>query len=401
MNKKILILFLTTIMCLSGCGKSNQNQETPSTEIETPIIIAQNDYAGAFQRLNQIQTDVINTMSLLETYNYDVQKGNPTDYWSEQYFFVEFLPVYSSVMEETKIINEIDDFSTIQNYLQEQYENLGHTKISITKEEAHHYIIKYDDYFMNRETLKRQYGTRTMEIIYDASSNRFRVESKIRFNSKGEYEPDFFYEFAQLEKGVYAIQNDTERMYVKYNDDGTLKTFNYTVLGKSEIEKAEEILSFLDYKAFKSDYGEGILYKIPNADNQYVSFYEGAQVMYFSIDKNINTITLLEQADDYILNRSAVKGYYDKDNDSIYTRLSNINEAWVTESDYFKKHIIYNNTGEEQTLSVQTINPLTKEKEEFELIANISEEDIIVRSEISSEIKIENIINESEEATIE
>lgn len=67
----------------------------------------------------------------------------------------------------------------------------------------------------------------TLDCIYDPSSNRMQVDSEL---SMGNYIISDFYQFAELSKGKYAIQNGTERLYTEYDETGNLVNFYYSVL---------------------------------------------------------------------------------------------------------------------------------------------------------------------------
>lgn len=82
---KIALSLIILSVGMSGCqGKVQQDKK------EKILEIAQNDYAGAYQRLTILQNDVLDKMSILENHNYKIMEGNPDDYWSELFLFSAF-----------------------------------------------------------------------------------------------------------------------------------------------------------------------------------------------------------------------------------------------------------------------------------------------------------------------
>ena len=197
---------------VSNSNSSGKTQKTETTE-EALVEIAQNDYAGSYVRLTQVQNDILEKMQILENHNYEVQKNNPTDYWADdKFYFLDFLPVATGDLKYTESFNEIDNFDDVATYVKGILETDGYTDVVVNKKDNNDYILKYRGFFTNKATWAKDYGYKTMEVKYDAGKNRFKASSSIRFNGANISTNDFFYEFAEIKEGVYALQNDTERL---------------------------------------------------------------------------------------------------------------------------------------------------------------------------------------------
>ena len=66
MKSKILLFTCVSLLtaALCGCGQNKQQDEAMDV-----LVVAPNDWQGAFSRLAKIQTDVMNTTSILDEHN--------------------------------------------------------------------------------------------------------------------------------------------------------------------------------------------------------------------------------------------------------------------------------------------------------------------------------------------
>lgn len=362
--KRFLSLLLVGIISLSmvGCGNTNQKEQN-----ETILQIAQNDYAGGYLRLTTLQQDVLEKMKILEAHNYEVMSGNPTDYWAEDnFYFTNFLPVYNEQLSFTSVLNEIDDFAAIQTYIASQLEGHGYNSKIILKKEPHNYKLKYDGTFTNTTTWKKEGGTLDLDCIYDPSSNRIKVSSALSFSQNTVYD---FYEFAELSKGKYVIQNNKERLYAEYNDAGEITSFYYSSLPDVNSLKIKANMNNSEYYTLQSDYGfDGYVYEVPNIENYisglknlYVSYFSNGDAIYFIYNEDTNRYTQITDFDHSKVKRASATGFYNEKEDSIYLDIESINSDWVFEAGYFNQTVKYEN-GE---LTVMNTNILTKELSEF------------------------------------
>lgn len=388
-----LLLCALMFLGLTGC-QGAENSENGQPEGQTVLTIAQNDYAGAYVRLTKVQKDVLAKMEILEQHNYAVQTGNPEDYWAEEaYYFLHFLPVYTEAMENTAILNEVDAFSAIQEYLTGLLETAGYSKVSIVREAAHAYVMKYSGYFLDKTKWEELYGTRTMQIAYDPAYNRIRVTSEILFNNALETTPDFFYEFAELGKGIYALQNDTERLLVRYDATGEIHCFYYSSLIRNEAVDLSNYFPQELFSELKLSYGyQGAAFQVPGREDMYLGYMNNGSVRYFQLyigadgGKAVRQVVYGEASEEqeetengeephtvYVdnteeiraigeIDAAAIKGYYEITNDSIYKDIHGVNaKGWVMEADRFEQTVVF----EDGVLSIKTTNPFTGEEMEF------------------------------------
>lgn len=355
---------------ISNSNSSGKTQKTETTE-EAPVEIAQNDYAGSYVRLMQVQNDILEKMQILENHNYEVQKNNPTDYWADdKFYFLDFLPVATGDLKYTESFNEIDNFDDIATYVKGILETDGYTDVVVNKKDNNDYILKYRGFFTNKATWAKDYGYKTMEVKYDAGKNRFKASSSIRFNGANISTNDFFYEFAEIKEGVYALQNDTERLLVYYNKKGKVSKFYYSVLKTND---SQNMLDFFDYEERSElvlNYGfDGTVYAIPDTEDLYIGYMKNNSYKIFKTDTDeygglhISEVgeSALTGLDGTTVSIVGVKGFYDTDNNSMYKVLSSIDKDWVFEANSFSETISYEN----KVLSVMTVNDFTGEVSDF------------------------------------
>lgn len=97
MKSKILLFTCVSLLtaALCGCGQNKQQDEAMDV-----LVVAPNDWQGAFSRLAKIQTDVMNTTSILDEHNYTIVQGQPDDYWNnEEFHYLKFIPMNSSLLD--------------------------------------------------------------------------------------------------------------------------------------------------------------------------------------------------------------------------------------------------------------------------------------------------------------
>ena len=327
-RNKLEIIALSIIFSLGGCGK----QQT-ATEEDVFVPVAQNDWAGGFSRLAKVQGDVMNIVSILDTHNYEIIQGNPTDYWDEdEYYYLYFIPMDSEILPLTMYINEIEGFDVVQANTVAYAETLGMQNTTLTRVKKDEYILDYQGTFKNRDTQMGYPGHRTVNCIYDAAHNWMQMVSNSVNVTTLEQGEDAFYEFAELRKGKYAFQNEKERMYVEYTDDGSVKSFFYTRLPDvpQVIEDASD--------ALKTEIG------IPEKE-------EGEELN--TQPKEIETY-----------------GYFYLSNvNSLFKHIDDINADWTKAAGEQKTEIIYENN----VLSVKLQNKLTGKTEEFSVTVTKTE----------------------------
>lgn len=319
MKKKCLALILCTLCVFTGCGKEEGKEPAQN---ETILTVEQNDYAGGYHRATMLINDVKNVLTDLENHNNEIKNKNPSDYWSEDEFYhLDFYPFEHESLEYINLLNEVDDFSALQTYISSLIQSNGYSSISVMRKDKDKYAVSYRGDFTNEYNWKKEYGYRNMDCIYDPHTNSLQVKSLFNFNNV-KYE-DFIYEFAEISKGIYALQDDTDRLYAIYDENGEIKEFYYSRLAEKEleeIENTEETKNDFDYM-FGSSNG--------SSDN-----------------KNEILTTDWKNTEEA---------------DSIFNNLNKCSANWVFEKDNLKTIITY----KDETLYVKTINELIGENIEF------------------------------------
>lgn len=305
--KKWKMCLINGVFCVSllftGCGKTEETEDSVFT-------IEQNDYAGGYYRSQLLVEDVENIIEKLSDHNYLIQLENPKDYWSEEEFYhVDIAAFKNDALNDINLLNEQEDFANVQTYIATVLGNNGYSYPSVIRKEKDKYQVSYSGNFLNEYNWQQGYGSRTMTCIYDAGKNRLQVLSYLNISGK-EYE-DFLYEFAEVSEGIYVMQNDTDRLYVVYDEDRQIEEFYYSSLMECE----EEIIK----EDVQSDFD-----------------------LLFGTD---------EKEDDGILRTS----WKNLKNDSIYTDLLKCDKDWVFEKSNFKTQISFAN----DELFVQSVNNLT------------------------------------------
>lgn len=358
MKKKKLIFPILGIMMLCSCGKQQTEENAESI---APVVIAQNDWTGGFSRLAAIQTDVINIVSILDTHNYDIIMGNPSDYWDEdEYYYLHFIPMDSDMMLSTLYLNETDDETVMQQNVTANLQAMGYENPTVAKTAKHEYLIRYSGTFTDRQTYETYPAKRTVTCIYDAAHDRMQAVSVTRNTSTLEEQEDAFYEFAELGNGKYAFQNEKERMYVEYYDTGELKLFAYSELASPEQNEEEEETEQNGQNL------EDFIMDITENDSS------GDEADSGSENQDQETDMQSEEKENY-------GAFYLSAENSIYSHLDGICAEWVSAADNLKTFITY----QDNVLSVSMQNRLTEQMESFSVVGREEEDESV--QELSEE----------------
>lgn len=367
----LLIIFIAVASFMKKDNASGEGTE----QQEQPIIVAQNDYAGAYQRYQKIQNDVLEIMTTLQNHNYEVQQGNPTDYWAEDnYFFLDFMPVYDEDMQYTSALNEIDDFSAISEYISGILQANRYDDVSVVKNEKNNYVLTYQGFFLNKSTWVNTYGKKIMEVVYDPAKNRFKVSSEILFNGATQSTPDFFCEFAEVKKGVYVLQSDKERLYVKYNDSNVEEFYYSSIKSNKAIDMRNNFLKTeIDELILSNEY-YGVVYPVPNRENLYVGYMPNNSIKFFTTYIAEDGGLMITEDKDYVpetdISMASVKGFYEQDTDSIFLHLADIDSNWAFEAESFSETISF----KDKIISLMKTDDFTGDVYEFSVKQNEPEQ---------------------------
>lgn len=344
--RKIILLFLSSIF-LCACGETTVSEPEEENVL---VEIAQNDWSGGFSRLAKVQSDVINIVSILDTHNYTIIMGNPSDYWDEDnYYYLHFIPMDSDMMLSTMYINEVEDSAAVEQNVIANLSVLGFSNPAFQRLNKHEYLIQYDGTFTDRQTHISYPGYRSINCIYDASHDWMQAVSSIENVSTLDIQEDTFYEFAEIDGGKYAYQNESERMYVEYDEEGQLKMFVYSELSDPPLRDDTDD----NYEESNQD-GQTLEEFILNITRQENSD-EDNETASESQDGDVSEEDIAAEA-------SETYGYfYSSKENSIFTHLDNIGVDWVNAAPDIKTSISFQNN----ILSVSIQNKLTGQTESF------------------------------------
>lgn len=323
--KKILCVILSLITLLCGCGAKTNPEE------QAPITIARNDWYGAIQRINKLNSDAQSVVSVLENQNYNIVMGNPSDYWSDGYYHFTFNPLASDYIALTIYFNESDDWDTISsnmlNAVASVYGEISDFKVN--RVEENHYTATWSGYMNFFLTGENPYLIKSLDCIYDASHNWAQMTEITTLYSNGmQYQEDLF-EFAEISATTYALQTSKGRLYCEYSEGGSLKTMYYSELGTDE-------------RTFASDIEDAEL------ENMFQDTIEN---------------TFIHGNNPYI---------YNTEEDSMFLNLESVNKDWVLSDSAIDQYVIYENG----VLLFRVRNKLTKQFEGF-IISDVIYEPVL------------------------
>lgn len=319
---KLIAALLFSLLAFAGCSQKKQEDNS--------LSFAQNDWAGAFKRLAKVQADVMKVTSVLDTHNYAIIEGNPDDYWANDEFrYLHFVPMDSSLLPYTAYLNEVEDFSVVQANITSAFEETEYQLASIDKIAPHHYNMEITMHDLSWRSFEEVYKRKTVECIYDASHDWLQMSTAVKEDFfKEKYEEDL-YEFAEMSAGEYAFQNEKERMYVLYNEDGSIKEFYYSILPDVTKTIAEEYYRIEEEEQLRIEEAYGV-------------------------EHNLDELVPGPET-------GKVGLYYTKEGNSIFHDLSKCGKDWVFQAEKLKTRISYSN----HTLSVSVLNKLTGQEESF------------------------------------
>lgn len=335
-KKTIICLFLSTMILITGCGSSTE--EVPEAETAT-INVEQNTWSGGVGRIIKLQTQAINAISVIEEYNNYIIKNNPEDYWSDAYFYIGTTPINSDWLPWTYYLTEDIDEATMLSYITGAYPNVfGAENIyrpaKVVKVEKNHYNLNWQAYEEHPILDSRTYIDHTIDCTYDAMHNRMRGTYTLTDELGDSQYLYSFYEYAEIDSHTFAVQTDTDRLFVRLDDDGNVSQMYYSVLSPTQNragydEDEVDINSW--YKTWWVDWE--------------VEVEEPEEEIYYKYPSRYNYI-----------------------DDSIFYNTEEISPDWVMEEPTVGQYIIYENG----TLTALMSNILTGDMEGFSLKKNVS-----------------------------
>ena len=185
-----------------------------------------------------------------------------------------------------------------------------------------------------------------MDCIYDASHDWLQMSTSVSEDFKGQNYEEELYEFADLGDKTFALQNEKERLYVKYDNNGKISEYYHTVLPDVTESMAKEF--YAEQNAEDTDI-QKVYEGIVNADN-------GSKTG--------------EVSEEEITEEETYGLYYTKVDNSIFKHLESVNPEWVQAAGNFQSIIEY----KDHVLSVSVKNNLTGEMESFSVKEKVQEE---------------------------
>ena len=337
--KKFLCFLLSglLILPLTGCGNKQEETEV--------VTVARNDWYGGVTRISKVRNDAKSIVSVLNNYNYDIVLGNPQDYWSEDYFFLNFNPVNSSHIVYTTYFNEDEDWNTISTNIKTVINSRddGSEYIRSDKLAEHHYSLDFIEPRYSKEYNKTKNSTINLTCIYDATHNWLQMEEKtesLKDPLHTFYEEEI-YEFAEIEKGKYALQNETDRMYITYNDKGEVDTLYYSILGLGDRIPIESTVT-----------EEDIIDPVEKLEENTEITEEAAEEQKEESEEEPE-----EEREVY----GNMPNLYNIQDDTIFTHIDDIGPEWVMEEPTISQYLVYKN----HVLTFKVLNKLSGKYEGF------------------------------------
>lgn len=344
MKSKILLFTCVSLLtaALCGCGQNKQQEEAVDT-----LVVAPNDWHGAFSRLAKIQTDVMNTTSILDEHNYTIIQGQPDDYWNnEEFHYLKFIPMNSNLLGYTQLFQSGVDVSALQETMSTMLSEAGYTLASLSEVGVNHYTFSLTYHDKSWRSWTNVYKEKNVDCVYDASHDWLQMSTSVSEDFRGQNYEEELYEFADLGDKTFALQNEKERLYVKYDSDGKISEYYHTVLPDVTESMAKEF--YAEQNTEDADI-QKVYEGIVNADN-------GSKT-----EKMPKEETAEEET--YGI-------YYTKADNSIFKHLDSVKPEWVQAAGNFQSIIEY----KDHILSVSVKNNLTDEMESFSVKEKVQEE---------------------------
>lgn len=345
LNKKIICVFMsaTMLFSLSACSKETEQADNSTSDGQSQIVAARNDWYGGISRISKIRNDAVSVVSVLDNHNYDIISGNPQDYWSDDYFFLNFNPMDSDYIKYTVYLNEQESWDVISNNITTILANEGKENIYMNKIEPNRYCITWGAFgSLVPVGVTNAHLTIQLDCTYDPNHNWLQMIETSNAYSYGKFCEDEFYEYAELDKYHYVIQNEKERLYISYKENGDIESLYYSILGNNDRV----------YSPYKSNVDAETLL---NTDETEVDESEQTDIEKTAEESNIE-----EEVTEHVF-YGGYSSHYNHVDDTIFERIDDITSDWVVEEPTVDQYVVYKN----HVLSFKVFNKLSHKYEGF------------------------------------
>ena len=222
----------------------------------------------------------------------------------------------------------------------------GYTLASLSEVGANHYTFGLTYHDKSWRSWTNVYKEKNVDCVYDASHDWLQMSTSVSEDFRGQNYEEELYEFADLGDKTFALQNEKERLYVKYDSNGKISEYYHTVLPDVTESMAKEF------------------YAKQNAEDVDI------QKVYEGIVNADNGSKIGEAHEEETTEEETYGIYYTKADNSIFKHLESVNPEWVQAAGNFQSIIEY----KDHVLSVSVKNNLTDEMESFSVKEKVQEE---------------------------
>lgn len=354
LGRRIICLLLSLMLVsamLTGCATNEDGGgATNSGAVNTTenIEVNQNDYRGAVKRTMAIKGNILSIIDTFNERNTSIVTENPSSYWeSDAYKYLSLNFVNEELLNLTGFFNETEtDWATVESATLGNFTdaegNLLVQNYMLVREDENKYVLNFTQngiyaWFQN----KTASFNNVIDVTYDASHDWAKtVRTRREAYGTSPTVSDGLFEYARLGDNSFAIQTETERLYVVYED--TL----YDEANASELltnPLADKKIVYFCYSRLDGS-------PLP----QYLEVIEdentGEKILQFGYQVN-NAVNVTANGE-YICQYNPC--------DSMFYDIDNVNENWVLEHNGFLSQVLIYS---EDTLTVKTLNELSNKME--------------------------------------
>lgn len=280
MKKRLVILTLLGLMPLSmfGCSSNKVPEEVPVVTVQN-LEINQNDYRGAYMRVNGLKNKINEVVQGFNSIQNDgVISVNPSNYWNSDnfiYFTNNFLD--TELFDYTQYFNETEtEWQEAYNYTEAQfYDENGNPTVNGLKIEH----TDLNKYLLSFDGKKPRYAPNSydnfkydLNCTYNGNYDWLQFQTITNSSTTPEDVCTEMVEYARR-GNTFLVQTATERLMVTYKDLGATNENASNPIEKSQIESFS--YSKLSGKTLPKYNNENLIEEIEtNTDCIFMSVFE-------------------------------------------------------------------------------------------------------------------------------